>query len=141
MQRVQSVGLSQSPGIQRVVVSAYRVPTDAPESDGTFEWSATTLVLVEVAAGDVTGFGYTYADVATARLVEEHLADVVTGHDATAVAGAHAAMCHAIRNVGRPGVASMGIAAVDTALWDLKARLLGLPLLTLLGAVRESVPA
>ena len=34
----------------------------------------------------------------------------------------------------------MAIAAIDIALWDLKARLLGLPLVTLLGTVRESVP-
>ncbi len=34
----------------------------------------------------------------------------------------------------------MAIAAVDTALWDLKARILGLPLVTLLGAARDEVP-
>src|SRR4029079_6063234 len=45
----------------------------------------------------------------------------------------------AVRNVGRPGVASMGISAVDTALWDLKAKLLNLPLVRLLGLVRERV--
>lgn len=49
-------------------------------------------------------------------------------------------MLRAVRNIGRPGIASMAIAAVDAALWDLKARLLGLPLATLLGAVRDTVP-
>jgi L-alanine-DL-glutamate epimerase-like enolase superfamily enzyme len=49
-------------------------------------------------------------------------------------------MVQAIRNPGRPGVASMAIAAVDTALWDLKARLLKLPLVSLFGAARESIP-
>jgi L-alanine-DL-glutamate epimerase-like enolase superfamily enzyme len=44
------------------------------------------------------------------------------------------------RNLGRAGVVSMAISAVDVALWDLKARLLNLPLVTLLGAVRKSVP-
>ncbi|HZU21233.1 MAG TPA: enolase C-terminal domain-like protein, partial [Terriglobales bacterium] len=43
-------------------------------------------------------------------------------------------------NLGRPGICSMAIAAVDSALWDLKARLLGLPLVTLLGQVREAIP-
>ena len=37
-------------------------------------------------------------------------------------------MVGSIRNLGRPGIASMAIAAVDVALWDLKARILGLPL-------------
>src|SRR5205823_12411941 len=42
-------------------------------------------------------------------------------------------------NLGRPGIVSMAISAVDSALWDLKARLLDLPLITLLGAAREAV--
>ena len=56
------------------------------------------------------------------------------------VPGAWSAMVAAIRNLGRPGIASMAISAVDTALWDLKARLLELPLVTLLGAVHDAVP-
>ena len=49
-------------------------------------------------------------------------------------------MVAAIRNLGRAGIASMAISAVDAALWDLKARLLKLPLATLLGTVREAAP-
>jgi L-alanine-DL-glutamate epimerase-like enolase superfamily enzyme len=45
-----------------------------------------------------------------------------------------------LRNVGRPGIGSMAIAAVDIALWDLKARLLGVPLVAALDAGREKVP-
>jgi L-alanine-DL-glutamate epimerase-like enolase superfamily enzyme len=63
----------------------------------------------------------------------------VEGRDAMAVSGAWQAMVHDIRNLGRPGICSMAIAAVDSALWDLKAKLLGLPLVTLLGAVRDAV--
>jgi L-alanine-DL-glutamate epimerase-like enolase superfamily enzyme len=49
-------------------------------------------------------------------------------------------MLTAIRNQGRPGICSMAIAAVDNALWDLKAQLLRLPLVSLLGQVRAAVP-
>lgn len=49
-------------------------------------------------------------------------------------------MIRAIRNQGRPGVASMAIAAVDVSLWDLKAKLLDRPLAALLGRVRTEVP-
>ncbi|HUY99196.1 MAG TPA: enolase C-terminal domain-like protein [Thermomicrobiaceae bacterium] len=121
-------------------MSAYRIPTDFPESDGTLAWDSTTVVVVEVTAGGRTGLGFTYADTATVRLVKQVLADVVVGRDAMAVPAAWDAMVHAIRNLGRPGISSMAIAAVDAALWDLKARLLGLPLVTLLGAARASVP-
>ncbi len=126
--------------LDRVNVSAYTVPTDAPESDGTIAWKKTTLVLVEATAGGKTGLGYSYADKATATLIRETLAEVVHGRDALSVPGAWSAMVAAIRNLGRPGIASMAIAAVDSALWDLKGRLLDLPLITLLGAAREEAP-
>ena len=104
---------SSSVPIDRIEVSAYKVPTDSPESDGTYEWVSTTMVLVEAAGGGKTGLGYSYADTATARLVRDLLAGVVKGRDAMAVPGAHAAMVAAIRNLGRPGIASMAISAVE----------------------------
>ncbi len=126
--------------VETIKVSTYTIPTDFPESDGTFAWDKTTLVLVEASAGGSRGLGYSYADIATAHLVDELLAGVVRGRDALDLPGAWAAMVHAIRNLGRPGVCSMAIAAVDTCLWDLKARLLGLPLVKLLGAARRGAP-
>lgn len=126
--------------IQGIEVSAYTVPTDSPESDGTLKWDSTTMVLVEVRAGDARGLGYTYGDVAVGTLIGSKLAPVVEGCDAMDPQAAWAAMNHALRNAGRPGVGSMAIAAVDTALWDLKAKLLGVPLATLLGRFHEGVP-
>ncbi len=126
--------------IDRLDVSAYRVATDYPESDGTAEWDATTIVIVQVSGGGRTGLGWTYGNPACATVIESTLREVVVGHDAMRVTAAWQRMAVACRNLGRPGVASMAIAAVDTALWDLKARLLELPLATLLDAVRESVP-
>ncbi len=124
--------------IEHIAVSAYTVPTDAPEADGTFRWDRTTLVLVEATAGGTTGLGYSYADTATARLVNDTLAGVVQGCDALSIPAAHAAMVGAIRNLGCPGISSMAISAVDTALWDLKGRLLGLSLVSMLGAAHDS---
>ncbi|MDQ2798965.1 MAG: mandelate racemase [Armatimonadota bacterium] len=126
--------------ITRVDVGAYTVPTDAPEADGTFAWDKTTLVLVEVEAGGKTGLGYTYADTSTATLIQDTLAEKVKGREAMDIPGAWHAMDHAIRNLGRPGICSMAIAAVDVALWDLKARLLDLPLASLLGRARDGAP-
>lgn len=126
--------------IDRLDVSAYRIPTDYPESDGTAEWNATTIVLVQARSGSTTGLGFTYGDVASGTLIDSTLRDVVQGRDALRVSAAWEAMVAACRNLGRPGVASMAIAAVDTALWDLKARLLDQPLATLLDATRETVP-
>ena len=49
-------------------------------------------------------------------------------------------MVRAVRNLGRPGLVSYAISAVDTALWDLKATLLGVPVSRLLGQARDAVP-
>jgi L-alanine-DL-glutamate epimerase-like enolase superfamily enzyme len=126
--------------IERVDVSAYTIPTDLPEADGTISWDSTTLVVVEASADGARGLGYTYADAATATLIRDTLAGVVTGRNAFDVPGAWAAMVHSIRNLGRPGIASMAISGVDVCLWDLKAKLLELPLCKLLGQVHDAVP-
>jgi L-alanine-DL-glutamate epimerase-like enolase superfamily enzyme len=125
--------------IERVDVAAYVIPTDAPEADGSLAWDKTTLVVVEIEAGGRRGLGYTYADGATAMLIRELLAGIVVGGDVLSPPARWAAMVHAIRNLGRPGIVSMAIAAVDVAIWDLKARVLELPLVTLLGGAREAV--
>jgi len=126
--------------ISQLNVSAYTIPTDSPESDGTLQWDATTLVLVELTAGGETGIGYSYADVATATLINDKLAGLITGRDALDIPGAWESMRHATRNLGGPGITAMAISAVDSALWDLKARMLGLPLCKLLGQARDAVP-
>ena len=126
--------------VGRLDVSAYTVPTDEPESDGTFEWDSTTIVVVDAYAGGEHGLGYTYGPAAAAKLVQELLVGVVGGRDAMDVEGTWLAMGAKLRNAGRPGLGSMAIAAVDVALWDLKARLLGAPLLDVIGAVHGAVP-
>jgi L-alanine-DL-glutamate epimerase-like enolase superfamily enzyme len=126
--------------IERLDVSAYTVPSDSGESDGTYSWDKTTIVIAEATAGGKRGLGYTYADLSTAKLIQEMLANVVQGQDAMNVPACWLAMVQSIRNLGRPGIASMAISAVDAALWDLKARLLDVALVTLLGAVRVAAP-
>jgi L-alanine-DL-glutamate epimerase-like enolase superfamily enzyme len=126
--------------IGSIGAAAYTVPTDPPESDGTLEWSATTMVLVSVRAGDAVGTGWTYGPAAIADVVADPLAGAVRGRSAFDIAGAHEAMCRTVRNAGRPGICSMAISAIDCALWDLKARILDLPLHRLLGAVNDDVP-
>ncbi len=127
--------------ITGAAVSSYTVPTDAPESDGTLAWESTTLVLVELQAGGHHGLGYSYADTATEKLIRDKLLPLIEGRDALAVNERFMDLVRAIRNLGRPGIASMAISAVDAALWDLKARLLGVPLAILLGRARDRIPA
>lgn len=125
--------------IGRVRARAYVVPTASEESDGTHAWSSTTLVLVEAEADGCVGIGFSYCHASAARLVDDTLAGVVEGRDAMAVEDAWWAMLAQMRNLGREGIAACAISAVDLALWDLKAKLLDLPLVTLIGAVREGL--
>lgn len=126
--------------IERLEVSAYTIPTEEPESDGTLTWDATTVVAAEVTAGGRTGLGFTYGSRACGTVIREKLERVVVGRDPMDVPGAWSRMAAEVRNVGRPGIASHAIAVVDTALWDLKARLMEVPVFRLLGGVRDEVP-
>jgi L-alanine-DL-glutamate epimerase-like enolase superfamily enzyme len=126
--------------VESLRVAAYTIPTDEPEQDGTFDWDSTTIVVCEIEGGGETGLGYTYGDAVVGNLIEQVLSDVVRGSEVTDVEGAWLAMGAALRNIGRPGIGSMAVAAVDVALWDLKARLLGEPLVAVLPARHDAVP-
>ena len=127
--------------VDRLEAHAFTIPTDAPESDGTLRWDSTTLVLVTARGGGAEGLGYSYTHRAAAHLIDDKLADVVVGRDALATQGTWLALHHAVRNLGRPGLCATAISAVDLALWDLKARVLDLPLVDLLPSVHERIPA
>lgn len=133
-------GVRQGARIESVCASAFRIPTQTHESDGTFSWDATTLVLVEIAAADAAGLGFTYADTATATLIRDSLGAKIVGLDPCDTGRCWTLLVDAVRNLGRPGIASMAISVIDNAIWDLKARLLGLPLVKLLGQVRDTLP-
>lgn len=126
--------------IEKLKVHAFKIPTELPESDGTLEWDSTILILVELYAGNKKGLGYTYGDLAVAKLITEKLQPIVEGTDAFCITHIWQSMVQSIRNLGRAGIASMAISAVDVALWDLKAQLLNLPLIKLLNAARFHVP-
>lgn len=131
---------SQTIPISALEVKSFTIPTDFPESDGTLEWDRTTIVLVQVTGGGKQGLGYTYADTAAATLIHDTLAPYIKGMNTMSPPAIYMAIWKRLRNLGRPGICSMATSAIDCALWDLKARLLGIPLVTLLGQVREAAP-
>lgn len=137
--------ISHAVSSERVLLSAtrvtvFKVPTESPESDGTFAWDATTMVYVELTAGGHTGIGYAYTSGGAANAIKDLLFPALEGRDVLDIPGAWLAMAQALRNVGRTGIGASALSAVDCALWDLKARLLNVSLSQLLGQKRESVP-
>jgi L-alanine-DL-glutamate epimerase-like enolase superfamily enzyme len=126
--------------VREITSTAYVIPTDAPEADGTLAWDKTIMVLASARAGTARGIGWTYAAAAAGDVIADVLAGAVVGRSAMDVPGAAEAMARAVRNIGRPGIAATAISAVDIALWDLKARLLGVSVTRLLGQARDHVP-
>ena len=134
------MGSVVGPVVEAVVAAAYSIPTDQPEADGTIAWDHTTMVVVTASSEGYVGTGWTFAPAAAARVVEELLAPVVTGRSALAPREAQGEMVRSVRNAGRGGIAGMAISAVDVALWDLGARILGMPLTRWLGGSARAVP-
>lgn len=132
--------MSRPAAIRTVRADAWRIPTDGPEADGTFRWDGTTLVVVRVEAGGRSGLGYTYAHRAVCAVVADTFAPLVTGRDAFDIGALHADAVAALRNAGHPGIGAMAVSALDVALWDLKARLLDVPLADLFATLRDDVP-
>jgi len=125
--------------IEDANVSVYKIPTQTPEADGTLDWDHTILVYVEIIGGGKMGIGYSYASLAAGVLIKELLSEKIIGMNIFDIPSIVQQMIHAIRNQGRDGIVSMAISAIETALWDLKAKILNLPLVKLLGGLKEKV--
>ena len=66
--------------IDSIEASAYTIPTDLPEADGTLSWTSTTLIVVESRSGDIRGVGYSYTHQAAAMLVHPCCATSAVRH-------------------------------------------------------------
>jgi L-alanine-DL-glutamate epimerase-like enolase superfamily enzyme len=119
---------------------AYTIPTDAPEADGTIAWDSTTLILVELNAGDQAGIGYTYAHRTAAVVARELIEKHCLNRSAFDINALYSAMRASQRNYGAEGIGATALSAVDMALWDLKSKLMGKALASLLGLVRPAAP-
>jgi L-alanine-DL-glutamate epimerase-like enolase superfamily enzyme len=132
--------VSDRTAITRITTAVYTFPTPEPEADGTLRWDSTTAVTVSLEAGGRTGLGWTYSSPAAATVIRTHLAGVVHDRDAFDIPAGWSAMRRACRNLGTRGLVMQAISAVDIAWWDLKSRLLEVPLSALFGQARADVP-
>ena len=132
--------MTSDPKIAETTATAYTIPTDAPEADGTYAWNATTLVVVEMKCDGLTGVGYTYTHKTAAPLARELMREHVHGRSPFETNALFSSMRQAQRNYGREGIAATALSAIDVALWDLKAKLLGRPLCAVLGQMRDGAP-
>ncbi|CAM5453467.1 mandelate racemase [Streptomyces spiroverticillatus] len=114
--------------------------TDAVQ---TFVRQETVLVTVSTDDG-LTGVGYSYTigtgGSSVVALLRDHLAEVVVGQDARNVEALWTRMLYATRATAFGVLTSLALAAVDTALWDLRCLRAGEPLWRLAGGAHERLP-
>jgi L-alanine-DL-glutamate epimerase-like enolase superfamily enzyme len=113
-------------------------------ADATRKVESFGFVIVRVTTDQgLEGFGVTYHEVggeAVAQVVTRNLAPYLIGRDPLAHEEIWQHFFHYLRGVGRKGLSFCALSAVDIALWDLKGKLLGLPLYRLFGGSRSQVP-
>ncbi len=128
--------------IARVGTTLIAIPRDPPISDATavsMGMGAHCFVHIVTDEG-LDGLGMSTASRAVRAVIDYDLKPLLEGADPLNIEGLWQEMFWRVRGIGRKGVAFQAISAVDIALWDLKAKILGLPLYKLLGPCRESVP-
>jgi L-alanine-DL-glutamate epimerase-like enolase superfamily enzyme len=134
--------------IRQLTLSHVVLPLPMPVSDAKVltgrqkPLTETVLLFVEVTTEQGhEGMGFSYSKRAGGPAQYAHLkeiAEVAIGQDPSDIAKIYESLMWAGASVGRSGVATQAVAALDVALWDLKARRAELPLAKLLGAHRDS---
>lgn len=131
--------------IDRVETAYYRLPLEAMGDAGHGTIDSEELITVQVHADGLTGHGYAYTigrgGRAVQALIEHDLAPLLHGQEAAAVETLWERMWSRLLYVGRGGLASFAIAALDIALWDLRGLREGRPLYALLGGQARAIPA
>lgn len=133
--------------IQDIVVNHYGVPIEGPSVDATHgKMDTVELIVVEMTTDNgLKGLGYAYTigvgGSAIKRLIEKSLKPILIGENADFKHKLWEKMWWHLHWVGRGGIASFAISAIDIALWDLHAKSLGVPLYKLIGAHKQRIPA
>lgn len=131
--------------IERVETSYYRLPLEPMGDAGHGAIDTEELITLELHAEGLTGHGYAYTigrgGRAVRSLIDDDIVPLILGQDATDIRGLWDLMWQRLLYVGRGGLASFAIAAVDVALWDLRGVRERKPLYALLEAEPREIPA
>ena len=136
--------------IRHVKLSTVRLPLAVPISDAkVFTGRQQPLTEVVFLFAEITteqgysGIGFSYSKRAGGPAQYAHAKEVaagIIGEDPNDIGKLYTKLLWAGASVGRSGVATQALAAIDIALYDLKAKRAGLPLAKFLGSYRDSVP-
>lgn len=133
--------------IAAIETTLYRVPLDEPLEDAVHGLHTHFELIVSRIRDDsgAEGVGYTYTGgfggLAIAQMIRTDLEPFLVGKDADCIFQLWNALNWRVHYVGRGGVASFAVAALDGALWDLRGKKAGLPLWKLAGGAANSARA
>jgi L-alanine-DL-glutamate epimerase-like enolase superfamily enzyme len=131
--------------IERIEIMLVDLPPKVVRTDAiqSFVSQETPIVRVHDSDGGVgTGYAYTIGTGGSSvvRLLHDHLAPELVGLDADAVEAIWRFLLFRTHATSVGAITSLALAAVDTALWDLRCRKAGLPLHVMAGGAQERVP-
>ncbi len=131
--------------IQRIRSDVVRLPADEPLADGPKSAGTRDIVVVKIATADgIEGVGVTFfggAMTNTLKTAVDDLGRLIIGDDPRLTERIADKLRVAASSSGPGGVFTLALSAIDTALWDIKAKALGLPVAQVLGGHRDTVPA
>jgi len=131
--------------IERIETGYYRLPLEPMGDAGHGFIDSEELITLKLHAEGLTGHGYSYTigrgGRAVKSVIDHDLAPLLVGQDASDIRGLWDMMWQRLLYVGRGGLVSFAIAAVDIALWDLRGLREGRPLYALFGAEAREIPA
>lgn len=119
------------------------VETDRTDAVQSFVKQETVLVRLTTADGiEGTGYAYTIGTGGSSvlALLRDHLLPVLAGTDARNVEGLWQGLFGLTRATTTGAITSLALAAIDTALWDLRCKRAGEPLWRLAGGHRREIP-
>ena len=132
--------------IREIRTELFRLPPHRKILDAIQEFEAMEVIGVTVTADDgTTGFGFSYTigrgGTAVKTLLDDSLVPFYLGADENAPVQLWEDAWWGLHWVGRQGIFSLAVAALDIAVYDLRARRAGLPLFAFLGGARDRIPA
>jgi L-alanine-DL-glutamate epimerase-like enolase superfamily enzyme len=130
--------------IRKVDVHLVSGPVPGGLADATRKVETIGFVIVRVTTDQgLEGIGVTYHEVggeATCELINRNMAPKLIGRDPLETEAIWQELFHYLRGIGRKGLMFCALSAIDIALWDLKGKIVDLPLCKLLGGARTKVP-
>jgi L-alanine-DL-glutamate epimerase-like enolase superfamily enzyme len=131
--------------IERIETAYYRLPLEASGDAGHGLLDTEELITLKLYAGGLEAHGYTYTigkgGRAIKALIDHDITPTVLGRDAADIEGIWRLLWQRLLYVGRGGLAAFAVAALDVALWDLKALAANQPLYAAIGAQARDIPA